>query len=127
MVRMGTFLKSSCRFATSKKQLFKTRCFRLSAWTAYASFLVSSLLPPGVSIPTRDPRLRHAENVHSFSEEGRMGHTGVATVLRRAGVGGAVPGVAALPAAAGHPGWLQIPDWFSFENEGGNVAVADLT
>jgi Domain of unknown function (DUF1929)/Kelch motif len=24
-------------------------------------------------------------------------------------------------------GYLQIPDWFSFENQGGNIAVADLT
>jgi hypothetical protein len=54
-----------------------------------------------------------------------MGHTGAATVRRRDAVG-AAPGVAAL-AAVGHPGWLQIPDWFSAENHGGNVAVADLT
>jgi hypothetical protein len=54
-----------------------------------------------------------------------MGHAGAATVRRRDGVG-AAPGVAALAAGA-HPGWLQIPDWFSAENQGGNVAVADLT
>jgi hypothetical protein len=48
-----------------------------------------------------------------------MGHTGAATVRQTE--------LAALPAAAAHPGWLQIPDWFSFNNEGGNVAVADLT
>lgn len=24
-------------------------------------------------------------------------------------------------------GYLQIPDWFSFENQGGNIAAADLT
>jgi hypothetical protein len=35
--------------------------------------------------------------------------------------------LAAQPVAGLHPGWLQMPDWFSFDNEGGNVAVADLT
>src|SRR5207249_9578328 len=24
-------------------------------------------------------------------------------------------------------GYLQIPDWFSFENQGGNIAAGDLT
>jgi hypothetical protein len=24
-------------------------------------------------------------------------------------------------------GWMQIPDWFSFDNQGGNITVADLT
>jgi hypothetical protein len=60
-----------------------------------------------------------------------MPHSGAATVRKRkdprAGVGGAAPHVAALPVAAAHPGWLQIPDWFSVDNEGGNIAVADLT
>ena len=60
-----------------------------------------------------------------------MDHSGAATVRKkkdpRAGVGGAAPHLAALPAAGAHPGWLQIPDWFSADNEGGNVAVADLT
>ena len=48
-----------------------------------------------------------------------MVQTGAATVLQRE--------AEALPVVAAHPGWLQIPDWFSFDNEGGNVAVADLT
>ncbi len=48
-----------------------------------------------------------------------MGNTGAATVRQRE--------LAALPVAGAHPGWLQIPDWFSFDNEGGNVAAADLT
>src|SRR5208337_4802826 len=60
-----------------------------------------------------------------------MNHSGAATVRKkkepRVAVSGAAPHLAALPVAAAHPGWLQIPDWFSFDNEGGNVAIADLT
>jgi hypothetical protein len=48
-----------------------------------------------------------------------MGHSGLATARQTQP---AVP-----PITAAHPGWLQIPDWFSFDNEGGSVAVADLT
>jgi len=43
---------------------------------------------------------------------------GAAPALKRA-ADGAAPGV--------RPGWLQIPDWFSFENQGGNIAIGDLT
>ncbi|HKI13033.1 MAG TPA: galactose oxidase-like domain-containing protein [Candidatus Acidoferrum sp.] len=60
-----------------------------------------------------------------------MNHSGAATVRKkkepRVAVSGAAPHLAALPVAAAHPGWLQIPDWFSFDNEGGNIAIADLT
>jgi Domain of unknown function (DUF1929) len=59
-----------------------------------------------------------------------MANTGAAVRRakdRRVGVAGVAPQLAVQPGAAAHPGWLQIPDWFSFDNEGGNVAVADLT
>lgn len=60
-----------------------------------------------------------------------MDQTGAATVRQattpRAQALAAAQAGAGAAGPAAHPGWLKIPDWFSFDNEGGNIAVADLT